>query len=456
MANLVKNSVGANVDVYTLVTEKFIEALKGGFIPWRRPWSGSGSGARSYESGESYSFLNQCLILAQAQELNRGIEDESERAERIKKISGGRFITFTALQKIDGARIVRGSKSYIVTFYKPFQPKDENGNPAVIIDDDGTERPKLIPILRYYRVFSEFDCTGLPAEVPSEVKVLDPIAEAEKVINNYISRANGGPAFFSEPNNRAYYSPASDEVHVPALAQYKLTAEYYSTTFHELTHSTGHSSRCNRDGITRAAVHFGDKDYSREELVAEMGSAMCLQRLQIDSAAAFKNSVAYVQSWLRALQNDNKMVIWAAARAEKAVKWIFGERDGVQPSPAPETKPESTPAPQPQPQPQPAQPEQVIDITGADEVKDKIIRLHVTILKSEKIGGVISEVVQEEFCYLKGSKLTKDINEADKVTATFAETEREYITETTRAGIQSRLDAKYPGKYTVDIQYSAI
>lgn len=528
MANLAKKSGTAKADVYTLVTEKFIEALKGGLIPWRKPWSGKYSGdgsARSYESGLAYSYLNQWLIYAQAEENCKGIEDEAARRERVVKISSGRFITFGALQKIEGSRIIKGSKSYLVTFYKPYQPIDkETGKPAVVIDEDGQERPKIIPMLKYYRVFSEFDCTGLPAEAPEAVKILDPIAEAERVINNYVGRENGGPKFHADFGDKAFYSPSGDFVQVPRIEQYKQVAEYYSTTFHELVHSTGHSSRCAREGFDKI-VHFGDSDYSREELVAEMGAAMSLHRLQISTEGAFKNSVAYVQSWLKALQNDNKMIIWAAGRAEKAVKWIFGERGENAPAPEPEKpKAESTPEPKEEIKnistesalealdtflkeaplnkggegtgfwynfkayflsrdidseggrfylmenddriAEDADPAKVVEkaysvLFGLDapkaetkeEPKDKIIKLHVTVLKAEKIGGVVEEIVQQEICYLNGSKLTKDINQATKVTATFAEMERGYIIETTKNGIQAKLDAKYPGKYRAEVEY---
>ena len=111
---------------------------------------------------------------------------------------------------------------------------------------------------------------------------------------------------------------------VPKMSQYELIEEYYSTTFHELTHSTGHESRCNRKAETKNS-HFGNKSYSREELVAELGSAMLCHFAGIDSDKAFKNSVAYIQSWLKALKNDNKMIVWASSRAEKASKYILGE-----------------------------------------------------------------------------------------------------------------------------------
>lgn len=111
---------------------------------------------------------------------------------------------------------------------------------------------------------------------------------------------------------------------VPRLSQYQLTEEYYSTAFHELTHSTMAESRCNRKSdcqITR----FGDTDYSREELVAEIGSAMLCNCLGVENEKAFRNSAAYIQGWLKALNSDPRMIVWASSRAEEAAQYILGD-----------------------------------------------------------------------------------------------------------------------------------
>ena len=189
-------------------------------------------------------------------------------------------------------------------------------------------KEKSIPVLRYYNVFHIDECEGIESKVQQVEQQpenqLQPVERAEQVINSYVEREN------LKFNNQsisgdAYYSPMRDEVVVPKLSQYQIAEEYYSTTFHELTHSTMKEGRCNRrqDGAIAA---FGGEDYSREELVAELGSAMLCKQVGIDCEKAFKNSVAYIQSWMKALKNDNKAIVWAAARAEKAAKYIMGEQ----------------------------------------------------------------------------------------------------------------------------------
>lgn len=109
-------------------------------------------------------------------------------------------------------------------------------------------------------------------------------------------------------------------VAVPAAEQYENTAEYYSTVFHELTHSTGHKSRLNRIGST---VRFGSCDYSKEELVAEIGAFSLLNRFGMDTESAVRNNAAYIQSWLKALRDDKRLIVSACGKAERAVEYIL-------------------------------------------------------------------------------------------------------------------------------------
>lgn len=311
-------------NLYQVITDKFVNALKGGRIPWQKPWTGSCSAARNFGSKTGYSLLNQMLIELQAEERYRPVMSKEEADGMVEKVATGRFLTFNAVQGLKDARVNQGAKSYIVTFFKFYQPKDKDGNPATTTNSKGEEIPKLIPMLRYYRVFSEYDCTGIPAE-KLEVRSWNPIEEAEKIMREYEER-NSPLKIKVRKSDRAYYSPSGDYIVLPELKQYRHIEEFYSTAFHEITHSTGHSSRLGR--IATGLLSFGNDEYSREELVAEIGSAMCLNRLGIDTQKSFRNSVAYVQSWLKALQNDNKMIFWASSRAEAAVKFIFNDKDG--------------------------------------------------------------------------------------------------------------------------------
>lgn len=106
------------------------------------------------------------------------------------------------------------------------------------------------------------------------------------------------------------------------LNQFINTAEYYSTVFHELTHSTGHEKRLNR--LNRAAF-FGTDDYGKEELVAEIGAATLVNHVGLETPASFRNNTAYVQNWLKVLKNDKRFIVSAAVKAEKAVNLILNQ-----------------------------------------------------------------------------------------------------------------------------------
>lgn len=280
-------------NVYQMVTDRVIEQMQQGIIPWHRPWTGAADGAMNYVTRRPYSLLNQLLL---------GRD--------------GEWLTWKQIQDC-GGKLKKGAKAGMVVYYGKFVAKKEKA--------DGTVEEKEIPVLKYYNVFHLSDCTGIESKIENDVHTTTrPIDAAENIINGYLTSEDAPRFHNDQPSNRAYYAPSTDTVVVPMLSQYKIAEEYYSTTFHELTHSTMKESRCNRRAENERAA-FGSENYSREELVAELGAAMLCTVSGLDNEKAFKNSVAYLQGWLKALKNDNKMMVWAASRAEKAARYIMGE-----------------------------------------------------------------------------------------------------------------------------------
>lgn len=293
-------------NVYQMVTDRIIAQMEKGIIPWRKPWHGilgkrtSDDCAVSYESGRPYSLLNQ-FLLGEA----------------------GEYATFNQI-KARGGMIRKGEKCRMVVFYTQVVKEDETRT-----DEDGNPKVVSIPVLRYYNVWNINQCDGLAPRwnggKQPEAPKAEPLEAAEAIVAGYMASDNH-PALHIKISDRAFYRPSIDEVVVPQMEQYNDLAEYYSTMFHELSHSTGHESRLNRKGITDLAA-FGSETYSREELVAEMGAAMLVSHAGIPANRAFRNSVAYLQSWVRALKSDNKMIVWAASRAEAAAKYILGIKE---------------------------------------------------------------------------------------------------------------------------------
>lgn len=284
-----------NKDIYQIVTDRIIEQLENGVIPWKKGWHGTIDGAFNRITKKPYSLLNQMLLS-----------------------NAGEYATFKQWKEL-GGKIKKGAKGELVTFWKSY-PIKENVTKLVDGEMQIVEEIKNIPVLRYYIVFHISQVEGvepLNIEVSNE---FDPIEKAEEVINNYVTKDN--LAFQNdEPSDRAYYAPLRDKVVVPMLSQFDSKEEYYSTTFHELTHSTKHEKRLNRgnDGVSA----FGSEDYSKEELVAEIGAANMLSYLGIETPHTFKNSAAYIQSWLQVLKNDKKMIVSASSKAQKATDYIL-------------------------------------------------------------------------------------------------------------------------------------
>ena len=300
-------------NVYQLVTDRIVEQLNKGIVPWQKPWSGAclaDGGAINYVTRRPYSFLIQLLL---------GKE--------------GEWLTFKQV-KAAGGSIKKGSKAGMVVFYS--QVKREFKTKVQEEDDDQPvikTKERLVPILKYYLVFHIDDTEGIDSKIKKEEKdgtLIFPIDAAEEVITGYLERESDLTFHNDHLSDRAFYSPSLDSVTVPMLSQYEIPEEYYSTTFHELVHSTKKKSRCNRDSEQHGIAAFGGEDYSREELVAEIGSAMLCNKVGIECEKAFKNSVAYIQSWLRALKNDPKAIVWASSRAENAARFILtGEKPKV-------------------------------------------------------------------------------------------------------------------------------
>ena len=278
--------------VYEIVTNRLIEEMENGIIPWAKPWTGGEAWSRS--TGKGYSVIN-CILL----------HDKGE------------YATFKQIQA-EGGKVNKGAKASMIIFFKATPLTDKDGNP---VTDATTGKAKMIPILRYCSVFNIKD-TNLQAKYnkPAGLDNTENVT-AEDVINEYVQRE--GVTFHTvKGSNRAFYAPITDSVTVPDITQFVGSEEYYSTAFHELAHSTGHHSRLGRISLTDVAA-FGSEDYSKEELVAEITSAALMNHIGLETPKTFKNSAAYLQNWIQALKNDKTLFVSAAGKAGKAFDLIL-------------------------------------------------------------------------------------------------------------------------------------
>jgi len=190
------------------------------------------------------------------------------------------------------------------------------GEEKVTRQADGTERKSKPFLLRYYSVFNLCQTDGIAEKLGlgNATPRVPSLEQCEAIVTGMPNR----PAF--EQSDRAWYRPSSDTVGMPARGLFTFPEEDYSTPFHELTHSTGHSSRVGREGIEQLNT-FGSESYSKEELVAEMGAAMLCGVTGI-APSTIQNSASYLQSWITRLRGDSKLLVSAASQAQKAADFI--------------------------------------------------------------------------------------------------------------------------------------
>jgi antirestriction protein ArdC len=278
------------------IADRIITLLNDGTIPWKKPWNPHNEAPVNFKTKRPYSGINTWMLMYAGFECRY-------------------WATFKQIKDM-GGKVKKGAKSMPVVYWnvKKYVKEDE---------ETGDEKVWNSFILKEYRVFNVEQTVVI--EIP-ENDVMDiefnEISSAEDIV----VRMPFSPDIQFKKQDRAYYSPASDQVVMPMQEQFKSPESYYSTLFHELAHSTGHEKRLARKGITEANM-FGSHGYSKEELVAEFASSFLCGVAGIENDATVNNSAAYIKSWVKALKNDPKMLITAAGQASKAANFILGIED---------------------------------------------------------------------------------------------------------------------------------
>lgn len=275
------------------VTDQIIAQLKAGTRPWNQPWEGGkGFAMPKRHNGESYQGINVLLLWCAAAE---------------KGLSSPYWMTFNQAKKY-GGHVRKGEKGSMIVFTKPIEVQDKTSS-----DPDAKSS---IYLYKPSTVFNVDQIDGLPEKFAPPV-VLTAVSNPDEripAVDAYIANTQ---ASISEDGDRAFYAPGPDKIVMPAFEKFLTAIDFYSTELHELVHWTGHKSRVNRD----FKVGEGRKDYAKEELVAEMGSAFLCAELGLENTVR-EDHASYLASWLKALENDQKFIFQAASAASKAVKFI--------------------------------------------------------------------------------------------------------------------------------------
>ena len=286
-----------SLDLYAEVTNQIVAMLEREVVPWRSPILGRSKAGhpKNLNTGKHYRGVNVFLLAFTAY---------------AKGYGSSYWLTFNQAKE-RGGNVRKGEKSSMVIFWKQYETTDKE-----------THQPIKIPVLRYYNVFNAEQIADI--EIPDAVKFepinFQPIDEAEKIAAGYLA----GPAVSHDGGQQAFYRPLTDTVHLPEKTRFASVEEYYSTLFHELSHSTGHSTRLDRK-LDTDPKPFGSPDYGKEELVAEMSAAFLCSYTGIQPTV-IENQAAYLSGWLKQMKSDKKLVIFAAGQAQRAADWIRGVR----------------------------------------------------------------------------------------------------------------------------------
>lgn len=268
---------------YEIITNRIIEQLEKGVIPWQKPWK-SGLASCNFISKHEYQGINRLMT-------------------NMMGYTSPFWLTFNQAKTLKGS--IKAKERGTPIIYFDIKEKEVNGVMEKFI------------MVKYSTIFNlEQTTLELPVVEPV-TKEFAPIEVAEQIVTNY---ANGPRIEYKD--TQTYYVPSTDTVNMLQRHNYLSPEHYYYCLYHELSHSTGHHSRLNREGISSDGLH-SKHSYSYEELIAELSSSFLLNAIGLDF---IQQHSSYISGWLSVLKNDAKFVIKAASEAERSANYILGER----------------------------------------------------------------------------------------------------------------------------------
>lgn len=295
------------------VTDSIVRMLEEGVAPWQKPWEPGApalSAPMNPTTGRAYRGGNAIHLIATA--MRKGYDDPrwmtykqaAEEGWQVRRREKGTQIEFWDIQGWPGSSRARGMD----------QPEDQE-QPGSNSNDHDRRRF----IFRVYTVFNAKQIDGIPAYLPKQRSQFEVVQAGESILKN------SGVTIAHDQNDRAFYSHVEDAIHLPPKEAFKDQAGYYGTALHELAHATGHPSRLNRSTLNES-YRFGDLNYAKEELRAELASVFLAAERGIPHNP--EQHAAYVGSWIKVLKQDKNEIFRAAHDASRATDFLLSlERD---------------------------------------------------------------------------------------------------------------------------------
>lgn len=279
------------------IVDAFIKSLEENPLEWKKNWQGPSGVPFNGASGRQYHGVNRFALQFISQE--KGYEDP-------------RWYTFKQVNDAK-LKIRKGSHGCKVEYWFLW---DRENRKNISMDEyvklSAEDKEKITWTAKYYTVFNGSQIEGiLPYEIPKQE--INP-AEVIQTISQNI-----GVEIAHDGDDKAFYRPAEDKIHLPLPEHFFSDYDYNATALHELAHSTGHETRLNRD-LTGG---FGSASYAKEELIAELTS--CFMSAELPAAQSqehLKNHQAYIQGWISELKEKPESLMQAVKYAEKAAAYL--------------------------------------------------------------------------------------------------------------------------------------
>ncbi len=273
---------------YEVITNRIIELLEQGTVPWQKSWGGEQAHPRNLVSDKKYQGINAFLLGSASYDSPYWLTYRQARDR--------------------GGHVKKGEKGLPCVFWKWLETEDKQ-----------TKKHKKVPMLKHYTVFNVTQCGNVNyPTLDSQLQEHEPIERCEKVVHEMPNPPN-----FDWNTTLASYQPSTDTLRISPLNKFDSPEAYYSVLFHELVHSTGHNSRLDRPSMSNKIV-YGSRTYSNEELLAEMGASFLCGHTGIENEV-IDNSAAYIQGWLTKLRAHNTLIVKVAGQAQKAADHILNK-----------------------------------------------------------------------------------------------------------------------------------
>ncbi len=295
-----------------LLVEHVLKNLEEGTGIWKKGWRVSGV-PESATTGKKYRGVNNFYLTLIA--MTNGYTDNRWATYNQIEEKGWSFKTDE-----EGKSLAKGKGATIEFFElrdretkKPFDKFVLEG----MSEDEKQEyiQRNIYPLRKYYRVFNADLIDGIPQK---EIEEIDEFKKSDRT-ESFIQFWSDEEAEIKYGGVEAYYSPKTDKIQLPKRNDFKTVEDFYSTALHEIGHSTGHSSRLNRD-LTGG---FGTEEYAQEELRAEIASMFLEQEFGVAvDESDVRNNSAYLKSWAEKIKEDPDALFKAITDADKIAKYV--------------------------------------------------------------------------------------------------------------------------------------